>query len=76
VNDPQIIARGMMLEQDHPRLGKIKMPNLPFHFSGCDITPTYVAPKLGEHNREIAADLGFDAATIDAMVGEGVLYTK
>jgi len=76
VNDPQIIARGMMLEQDHPRLGKIKMPNLPFHFSGCDITPTYVAPKLGEHNREIAADLGFDAATIDAMVGEGVLYSK
>lgn len=76
VNDPQILARGMILEQDHPRLGKIKMPNLPFHFSGCDITPTSVAPKLGEHNREIAADLGFDVATIDAMTREGVLYSK
>jgi crotonobetainyl-CoA:carnitine CoA-transferase CaiB-like acyl-CoA transferase len=76
VNDPQIIARGMILEQDHPRLGKIKMPNLPFHFSGCDITPTCVAPKLGEHNREIAETLGFDAVTIDAMVNDGVLYTK
>ena len=76
VNDPQLIARGMILEQDHPRLGKIKMPNLPFHFSGCDITPTCAAPKLGEHNREIAADLGFDAATIDAMVDEDVLYAK
>ena len=76
VNDPQIIARGMILEQDHPRLGKIKMPNLPFHFSGCDITPTLAAPALGEHNREIAADLGFDTATIDAMTREGVLYSK
>lgn len=76
VNDPQIIARGMILEQDHPRLGKVKMPNLPFHFSGCDTTPTCVAPKLGEHNREIAVDLGFDVATIDAMVDEGVLFSK
>jgi crotonobetainyl-CoA:carnitine CoA-transferase CaiB-like acyl-CoA transferase len=76
VNDPQIIARGMVLEQDHPRLGKIKMPNLPFHFSGCDITPTSVAPALGEHNREIAADLGFDADEINAMVSEGVLFAK
>jgi crotonobetainyl-CoA:carnitine CoA-transferase CaiB-like acyl-CoA transferase len=76
VNDPQIIARGMILEQDHPRLGKIKMPNLPFHFSGCDTTPTCAAPQLGEHNREIAKTLGFDAATIDAMTREGVLYSK
>ncbi len=76
VNDPQIMARGMILEQDHPRLGKIKMPNLPFHFSGCDTTPSLAAPALGEHNREIAADLGFDAGTIDAMCAEGVLYSK
>jgi crotonobetainyl-CoA:carnitine CoA-transferase CaiB-like acyl-CoA transferase len=76
VNDPQILARGMILEQDHPRLGKIKMPNLPFHFSGCDITPTRPAPMLGEHNRDIATDLGFDAASIEAMVKDGVLYAR
>jgi crotonobetainyl-CoA:carnitine CoA-transferase CaiB-like acyl-CoA transferase len=52
------------------------MPNLPFHFSGGDITPTLPAPALGEHNREIAADLGFDPATIDAMCAEGVLFSK
>lgn len=76
VNDPQILARGMILEQDHPRLGKIKMPNLPFHFSGCDITPSRAAPALGEHNREIAADLGFEEAVIEAMCAAGVLYSK
>ena len=72
--DPQILARGMVIEQDHPVLGKIRMPNLPFHFSGCDTAPTRVAPELGEHNREIAADLGFSQGDIDAMERDGVLY--
>ena len=73
--DPQIIARGMVLEQDHPVLGKIKLPNLPFRFSGCDTSPTCVAPDMGQHNREIAASLGFAGDDIEAMVRDGVLYS-
>lgn len=73
--DPQIIARGMVLEQDHPVLGKIKLPNLPFHLSGCDTTPTCVAPDMGQDNREIAASLGFGGDEIEAMVRDGVLYS-
>lgn len=74
LNDPQIIARGMVIEQDHPILGKIKMPNLPFRFSGCDTSPRSVAPSLGQHNAEIAASVGYSASEIDAMVCDGVLY--
>jgi crotonobetainyl-CoA:carnitine CoA-transferase CaiB-like acyl-CoA transferase len=74
LNDPQIIARGMVVEQDHPVLGKIKMPNLPFRFSGCDTSPRSVAPSLGQHNVEIAASVGYSAIEIDAMVRDGVLY--
>ena len=48
------LARGMVVEQDHPLLGKIKLPNLPFRFSDCDTTPRSPAPLLGQHNREIA----------------------
>ena len=73
--DPQIQARGMVLEQDHPVLGKIKLPNLPFHFSGCDTTITQVAPDLGQHNTEIAASVGFSAEQIAAMQQDGVLYS-
>ena len=36
--DPQIIARGMLVEQEHPVLGKVRLPNLPFRFSDCDTT--------------------------------------
>lgn len=74
--DPQIQARGMLVEQNHPVLGKIKLPNLPFRFSGCDTTIHQVAPELGQHNAEIAAALGFSAEEIAAMQAEGVLYTK
>lgn len=74
--DPQIQARGMLVEQDHPVLGKIKLPNLPFRFSDCDTTIRQVAPDLGQHNAEIAAGLGFSAEEIAAMQADGVLYTK
>jgi crotonobetainyl-CoA:carnitine CoA-transferase CaiB-like acyl-CoA transferase len=74
--DPQIVARGMIVEQEHPVLGRIRMPNLPFRFSECDTSPRSTAPLLGQHNRTIAADLGYSSADIDAMVRDGVLYAE
>ncbi|MEO6292345.1 MAG: CoA transferase [Burkholderiaceae bacterium] len=76
LSDPQTLARGMVVEQDHPAAGKIKLPNLPFRFSDCDTSPSGPAPLLGQHNRSIAADLGYSAAEIDTLVGEGVLYAE
>jgi crotonobetainyl-CoA:carnitine CoA-transferase CaiB-like acyl-CoA transferase len=74
--DPQIVARGMVVEQEHPRYGKLRLPNLPFRFSDCDTTIREVAPDLGQHNAEVAQSLGFGPAEIDAMQTEGVLYSK
>jgi len=72
--DPQIRARGMVVEQEHPRYGKLRLPNLPFRFSDCDTTIREVAPDLGQHNAEIAASLGFSAAEIDSLQSAGVLF--
>lgn len=74
--DPQIQARGMVVEQEHPVLGKIRLPNLPFKFSGCDTTIRQVAPDLGQHNAEIAAALGYSTEEIAQMQADGVLYTQ
>lgn len=76
VADPQLAARGMIVEQDHPLLGKIRLPDLPFRFSDCDTSPRSVAPLLGQHNRDIAARLGYSSAQIDALVTDGVLYAE
>jgi formyl-CoA transferase len=74
--DPQIKARGMVVEQQHPRLGRLRLPNLPFRLSDCDTTIREVAPDLGEHNAQVARSLGFSAAEIDAMQTDGVLFAK
>jgi crotonobetainyl-CoA:carnitine CoA-transferase CaiB-like acyl-CoA transferase len=76
LRDPQIIARGMVVEQQHPRYGTLKLPNLPFRFSDCDTTIREVAPDLGQHNAEVAQSLGFSAAEIDTLQSEGVLYSR
>ncbi|MGH6625902.1 MAG: CoA transferase [Burkholderiaceae bacterium] len=72
----QIQARGMLIEQEHPVLGKVKLPNLPFRFSACDTTVKTPAPLMGQHNRSIAAGLGYSASEIDAMVQDGLLYAE
>jgi crotonobetainyl-CoA:carnitine CoA-transferase CaiB-like acyl-CoA transferase len=74
--DPQIIARDMVIEQEHPVLGKVKLANLPFRFSDCDTTPKMPAPLLGQHNCSIAASLGYCEADIAAMTKDGVLYAE
>ena len=61
---------------EHPVLGKIRLPNLPFRFSGCDTSPSGPAPMRGQHNREIAASVGYSAQEIDTLVHEGVLYAE
>lgn len=76
VADPQVAARGMIVEQDHPVLGRVRLPNLPFRFSEYDTSPRKVAPLLGQHNRVIAQRLGYSSTEIDAMVRDGVLYAE
>ncbi len=71
--DPQVLHREMLLEMPHPTLGSIKQTGLPLKFSatpgGLDRHP----PMLGEHNREILAELGYSDADIDQMAEGAVI---
>jgi crotonobetainyl-CoA:carnitine CoA-transferase CaiB-like acyl-CoA transferase len=76
IADPQVAARNMMIEQDHPVLGKVTLPNLPFRFSDCDTTQRTPAPLMGQHNRSIAKSLGYSESAVDALINDGVLYAE
>jgi crotonobetainyl-CoA:carnitine CoA-transferase CaiB-like acyl-CoA transferase len=76
LSDPQTLERDMVIEQEHPVLGKVKLTNLPFRFSDCDTSPSGPAPLLGQHSREIAVELGYSDADIAAMQSDGVLYAE
>lgn len=78
INDPQIQARGMILEQEHPRYGTLRLPNLPFRFSDCDTNAPMqrVAPDQGADNAIVAASLGYSDAEIAELESAGILYKR
>jgi CoA:oxalate CoA-transferase len=69
---PQIVARGVVQEIEHPRLGTMKVTRNPvlLDHDGPDIARP--APMLGEHSEEILRELGYDAAAIQDLAASGV----
>jgi crotonobetainyl-CoA:carnitine CoA-transferase CaiB-like acyl-CoA transferase len=60
--DPQVDARQMMLDLGDPELDGFRVLGNPIKFTGETSRPVRRPPKLGEHTREILAELGWDAA--------------
>lgn len=71
---PQSVARQMVVETEHPRLGKIPIVNRPIKFPG-DAQPVPGAPPtLGQHTEEILKTvLGLSADEIGKMREEGAV---
>jgi crotonobetainyl-CoA:carnitine CoA-transferase CaiB-like acyl-CoA transferase len=53
--------------------GEITVPGRPWHFSDDDGEPERSPARRGEHNDEVLAELGYDAAEIDSLRRRGVL---
>lgn len=70
---PQIVANGTIRSFEHPILGSIRQANPLVRFTGATAADLPPAGGLGEHGREILAERGFDAETIDALCGAGVV---
>jgi formyl-CoA transferase len=66
--DPQVVARAMVVEMDHPTLGKVRAPGSPIKMSATPPVANRRAPLLGEHTREVLSEAGCSAAEIDAVV--------
>ena len=72
--DPQVAAREMVVEVDHPRAGRVKTLGTPIKFSETPGQVERAAPLLGEHSREVLTQLGYSGAEIDALQREGAIY--
>jgi CoA:oxalate CoA-transferase len=74
VHDPQVRARNMIVEMEHPKLGKFIFPGVPFHFSESPVSIKSFAPLLGEHNVEVyAEELGLGREEVEELKKDGVI---
>ena len=73
LQDPHLAARGYLVELDQPPIGVMTFEGPAFAAAGMAAADIRPAPGLGEHTREIVAELGLDDTAIDALIARGVL---
>jgi CoA:oxalate CoA-transferase len=73
IRDPQLVARGMIERHPHPTLGEVVFHGNPLRFSDTDVRLRPLAPRLGEHNAEVYAELGLDAGELARLTDQGVI---
>ena len=71
--DPQVRRMGMVREVEQPGLGTVRMLGFPFAIGGERPRVRRPAPRLGQHTREVLAELGLEAAEIQRLADLGAL---
>jgi crotonobetainyl-CoA:carnitine CoA-transferase CaiB-like acyl-CoA transferase len=71
--DPQALVNNYMVPFNHPKVGDVKIPGYPFHFSASQAGTRCSAPELGEHTQEILLELGLQEEDIGKLRDEGVI---
>ncbi|MDR3563122.1 MAG: CoA transferase [Negativicutes bacterium] len=68
VQDPQIAARQMLLNMEHPVAGNVKVIGSPLKMSETPALKRRVAPTLGQHTQEVLGEwLGMSEADVKAL---------
>lgn len=73
---PQTLARQMVVETEHPKAGPVQAIGLPIKFSATPGGVTRPAPRLGEHNAEVLAEIGYSAEEIETLRATGSLVSE
>jgi len=71
--DAQVRAREMVVEVEHPRLGRVRSLGSPIKMSATPADPTRRAPLLGEHTNEILTEMGMSEEEIARLRASGAI---
>ena len=75
-DDAQVKHTGMVREVEQPGLGTVRMLGFPFAVGGARPAMRRPAPRLGQHTREVLAELGIGAREIERLAGLGAVATS
>ena len=73
IANEQVVARELIIELDHPDIGRVRQP---VPAAGFERTPARIqgpAPRIGEHSAAILSELGFEAAEIERLATEKIV---
>ena len=72
--EPQVAARGVRIEMDHPVAGKIPLVASPMRFSATQIEYKQAPPTLGQHTDDVLGSLlKMNSAEISALRSAGLI---
>jgi formyl-CoA transferase len=73
VEDPHVLARELLADYPDPDMGAFPMHHVVPRLSGTPASIRTPAPRLGEHNRALLAEIGVDGEAYAKLVASGVV---
>ena len=71
LDDPHLLATGFWQTHEHPTDGTLRVPSPASRFSRTPTGVRRLAPRLGEHTREVLREAGYADAEVDALCAAG-----
>jgi crotonobetainyl-CoA:carnitine CoA-transferase CaiB-like acyl-CoA transferase len=71
--DPQVIDQEMVISQEHPGHGTVKMLGFPIKFAEAPCLPRRPAPEVGGDSDAVLREFGYSLEDIAALRGGGVV---
>ena len=71
--DEQIAARNMVVQTDHPTLGRLRTLGTPLKMSRTPPRPGRAAPLLGQHTDEVLREAGYTPGELTAFRAAGLI---
>ena len=70
-SDPQVQAREMVIELNHPSMGKVQQVGVPFKYAGESLRPRNFSPMHGENTSDVLVGLGYSGEEIKSLKESG-----
>jgi crotonobetainyl-CoA:carnitine CoA-transferase CaiB-like acyl-CoA transferase len=71
MEDGQTRSQDLVLEVEHPTLGRLEVAGAPYHFDGEPVRARLAPPLLGQQTAEILAEAGYTAEEIAVLLASG-----